>query len=318
MNFFARFFLWIGLLLSSFNTHADNPPIVDIASPASGALYVPPATISFAVTATDDGSINRVELYRNDETLPFGVTFAAPYSFDLTGVAAGSYTFRARAYDNLDVYSDSASISVIVNTLPVVKITTPVNNAVILAPASFEFLVNATDADGNLSKVQFYQNGILLGEDNTYPYSWPLSNLPWGTYAYKAMGYDALGAVVTSLTKNVIVNEAPTVGLAATGAFGGFNAPADIVLTASPKDVDGTISRVEFYSGSQLIGTVTTSPYIHTVVGATAGSYSYTARVYDNRSATADSNEVSITLTPAATPTTFSYDELGRLVGVQH
>lgn len=295
-------------------TAGNAAPVTSLTSPLSGDSYLPPATIPITATASDtDGSINRVEFYLNNNLL--NIMTAAPYTFGLGGVAAGSYTFRARAYDNLGVYTDSPVIPIVVNTPPTVNITAPANNT---APASFNLQANATDADGNLGKVEFYQGTTLLGEDNSAPYSWPLNNVSWGTYAYTAKAYDALGAVVTSNPVNVVVNQPPTVGLTASSTYGGYNAPADILLTATPGDVDGTITKVEFYSGTQLINTRTVSPYTYTVPGTPAGSYTYTAKVYDNRSAVTTSSPVNVTVSPPLSPATFTYDELGRLIGVQH
>jgi hypothetical protein len=114
-------------------------------------------------------------------------------------------------------------------------------------------------------------------------------------------------------------NEPPTISLEA-DSIAGYNAPADIVLTALPADVDGTISKVEFYSGSAStpLSIRTTPPYSHTVAGVPAGIYTYTAKVYDNQSAVTTSSPVSVTVSAALSPATFTYDELGRLIGVQH
>lgn len=297
---------------------ANSAPSTSLTSPLSGASYIPPATIPITAIATDSGgSINRVEFYLNNSLL--NVIPAGPsYSFGISGATAGSYAFRARAYDNLGVFTDSPTVAVVVNTPPVVNITSPANNAVIDTSASFNLQATATDADGNLSKVEFYQGANKLGESTASPYSWPLSNLASGNYAFTAKAYDALGAVVTSSIVNIVVNQPPTIGLTDAVPFGGYNAPADIVLTATPADTDGTIQMVEFYSGTTLLSTVTASPYKHTVVGAPTGTYTYTAKAYDNRSAATTSSPVSITVSVALLPTTFTYDELGRLIGVQH
>jgi hypothetical protein len=297
----------------------NTPPTSSLTSPLPGSTYLPPGSFSIAATASDpSGSINRVEFYRNNSLLYVMTT--PPYTFGVGGVPVGNYTFRARAYDNLGVYTDSPDVSVAVNTPPTVSITAPANNAVITAPASFNLQANATDADGNLSKVEFYRGTTLLGEDTSSPYSWSLNNVSWGTYTYTVKAYDALGSVVTSSGVNVVVNQPPTIGLSASSVQGGYSAPADILLTATPGDADGTISKVEFYSASQTtpINTRTTSPYTYTVTGAAAGTYTYTAKVYDNRSAVTTSSPVSVTVTPALSPSTYTYDELGRLIGIQH
>lgn len=66
------------------------------------------------------------------------------------------------------------------------------------------------------------------------------------------------------------------------------------ILTATPTDSDGTISKVEFYRGATLIGTVNSAPYVQTVNGLAVGSYSFTAKAYDNNNASTVSNAVSL------------------------
>ena len=54
-------------------------------------------------------------------------------------------------------------------------------------------------------------------------------------------------------------NPPPTVALSVPA--GPFEAPADIPLTATASDPDGTVSKVEFYRNGLLINTDTTAPY---------------------------------------------------------
>ncbi len=95
-------------------------------------------------------------------------------------------------------------------------------------------------------------------------------------------------------------NQAPTVTL---GALAGpFEAPADVPLTATATDPDGTISKVEFYRNGLLINTDTTAPYGYTQEDLPAGSYTVQAKAYDNADATATA-ERSFTVTAASGPT---------------
>ena len=59
-------------------------------------------------------------------------------------------------------------------------------------------------------------------------------------------------------------NQPPTVSLTAPANGATYSAPASIPLTASASDTDGTVSKVEFYSGTTLLGTDTTAPYSYT------------------------------------------------------
>lgn len=49
--------------------------------------------------------------------------------------------------------------------------------------------------------------------------------------------------------------------------------PATVPMTATAGDSDGTISKVEFYQGSTLLGTDSTSPYSYDWTGPAAGVY---------------------------------------------
>jgi hypothetical protein len=73
-------------------------------------------------------------------------------------------------------------------------------------------------------------------------------------------------------------------------------------MSANAADSDGTIARVDFYAGSLLVGSDTTSPYTVTWTNAAAGSYSLTAVARDNSGATTTSASRSITVAAAATP----------------
>lgn len=89
-------------------------------------------------------------------------------------------------------------------------------------------------------------------------------------------------------------NNSPTVSL--TGPAGGstYTAPADITISASASDTDGTIARVQFYRNGTLIGTDTTAPYSVTWQDAPAGTYSLTAVATDNDGASTTSAARSI------------------------
>ena len=68
-----------------------------------------------------------------------------------------------------------------------------------------------------------------------------------------------------------------------------FTAPASVTLSASASDSDGTVSKVEFYNGTMLLGTDTTSSYSFTWVSVVAGTYTVKAIAYDNSGASQSS-----------------------------
>src|SRR3989344_1631790 len=93
-----------------------------------------------------------------------------------------------------------------VNISPVISLTVPVNNSQYTAPATVTLSANASDNDGTISKVEFYNGTTKLGEDLTSPYSYSWISVPTGSYSLSAKAYDNAGAVTTSTGGNVVVN----------------------------------------------------------------------------------------------------------------
>lgn len=91
------------------------------------------------------------------------------------------------------------------NVAPQVAITAPVDGAVLTAPAVAAVEVNATDADGTVAKVEFFDGDRLLGEDGVAPYSL-LVDWALGTHAITAKATDGQGASATSAVVTVTVN----------------------------------------------------------------------------------------------------------------
>lgn len=96
-------------------------------------------------------------------------------------------------------------------------------------------------------------------------------------------------------------NVAPTVSITSPANGATFAAGANITLNANAADSDGSVSKVDFYQGSTLLGTDTSSPYSFTWNGVAAGSYALTAKATDNGGATTTSAAVNITVGTSAT-----------------
>jgi acid phosphatase type 7 len=95
-----------------------------------------------------------------------------------------------------------------------------------------------------------------------------------------------------------IPNDPPTVAITSPAEGATFTAPADIAIAASANDSDGSVTQVDFYGGSTLIGSVTSAPFAVTWNNAAAGSYALTAVATDNLGATVTSAPVNITVLP--------------------
>jgi beta-glucanase (GH16 family) len=91
-------------------------------------------------------------------------------------------------------------------------------------------------------------------------------------------------------------NLAPTVSISSPASGSTFTNLNPIAITASASDADGSISKVDFYVGSQLLGTDTSAPYEASFTPPGNGTYNLTAVATDNEGATTTSAVVSITV----------------------
>jgi hypothetical protein len=104
------------------------------------------------------------------------------------------------------------------NIPPAVSITSPASGASFTAPASITISASASDSDGSVAKVDFYQGASLLGTSTTAPYSFTWTNVTPGSYTLTARATDNLGAESASAPVNVTVNGAPAITLIPAGA----------------------------------------------------------------------------------------------------
>jgi hypothetical protein len=199
-----------------------NPaPSVAITYPAPGSTFAAPTNLLVQASATDsNGLVTLVELFRDG--LKLGEAPTAPYTFNWTNRAAGTYVLLAVATDNLGARATSAPVQLTFtgapNTAPTVALTFPTNQALLPAPTNLWVEVAASDLEGAVQRVELLANGVKLGEDTSAPYTFAWSNAVLGTFVLTAVASDDLGARGTSAPVTVtFFGQAPTV-LVSTGA----------------------------------------------------------------------------------------------------
>ena len=187
------------------------------------SLFVACGTIQAqpSVTVTDDGfslnpdpvSVVAGEIVRwiDDGTGPYTISsdsgawtpFATP---------GGLYFTQPGTYNYHDDFGDFGSVHVSANIPPVVAITSPTNNAVFAAPASFDFTADASDLDADgLSDVQFYVSTNLVDDVFSSPFTTSVTNLTAGTYTLTAIAYDNVNATTTNSITITVQNPAPII-----------------------------------------------------------------------------------------------------------
>ncbi len=187
----------------------NQAPVVTITEPANGFIANFPAVITIAATATDsDGSVARVEFFANG-TDKIGESVTAPFAFSWTNAAAGSYQITAVATDNLGATGVSAPVALLVNALPIVRITAPLDGSFLSPGDNINVTATASDSDGSVTLVEFYAGSTFLGSDSSSPYSVAWTDIAEGVYSLRAQATDNRGAVQASTPVTITVGRPP-------------------------------------------------------------------------------------------------------------
>jgi len=141
------------------------------------------------------------------------------------------------------------------NVAPVVAITAPANGASVVAGNSLTISATATDANGTVTSVEFFVDGVSVGVDATSPYSVAYTPTA-GTDVITAVATDSDCASTTSASRTITAT-ASTPGVPANDSF------------ASATLVSGAVFPLCSSLNATLIGaTESTQSQISTPVGA--------------------------------------------------
>ncbi|OAN17653.1 chitinase [Photobacterium jeanii] len=202
------------------------------------------------------------------------------------------------------------------NELPTVSLTSPLATDAIKVGDVVVVSANAADKDGTIAKVEFYVGAKLIATVTKAPYVTNWTAIA-GNQNIKAVAFDDKGATAESVTKINVTdssNAAPTtsVSLSATNVKLG-----DVVtFTATAADKDGTVEKVDFFVDGKLVGTAATAPYTLAYKTAKAGSLKVFSRATDDKGATGNSANVTLTVKDGAVAKTCRPDGLYQTEGV--
>ncbi|MFO1307539.1 MAG: Ig-like domain-containing protein [Burkholderiales bacterium] len=276
-------------------------PTVSLTAPAGGAtLTTGVATSLQASAASPNGGcdITKVEFYAQlgagTPSLVGTAVGLPPYQVDWTPSTSGGHTLTAIVYDQRNVTATSSGVAVTVNASPTVSISAPTTGQVFAPSSTVAITAVPADADGTVSKVEFYQGATLLATRTAAPWTHSWSSVPKGNYSLTAKAFDNLNATTTSAAVPIVVSQSPTVSITAPASGAVYANPANITINASAADSDGTIAKVEFFQGSTLLCTDNASPFTCAWNGVSGGSYSLTAKATDDQGATTTSVAIPI------------------------
>lgn len=223
------------------------------------------------------------------------------------GVNVG-YPYSGTSPD-IGAYESGATTQPAPNAAPQVSITSPSNAASFSAGSSISINANATDSDGSISKVEFFNGSTKLGEDASSPYSFLWNSVAAGSYTLTAKATDNAGAtkisngVAVSVAASSTTNKVPTISLTSPANYSSYTTGTPVTISATAADSDGSIVKVEFYNGSSKIGEDLYAPYSFAFTTSVAGTYTLSARAVDNKGSVANSAASTITMKAPTTST---------------
>ncbi len=168
---------------SSGFTIASTLPTGFTQTPASPLLNLAPGTSGTQIIQVTSPSTSTEGIYS--------------YTVKATNSYATTYTTSANASYNIAASTDT--------TVPSASISSPISGAVVNGTTTVA--VTATD-DIAVTKVELYNNGILISSDTTAPYSfaWDTTATANGSKILIAKAYDAAGNIGTSAGVSVTVS----------------------------------------------------------------------------------------------------------------
>jgi hypothetical protein len=129
-----------------------------------------------------------------------GQSYHTNYNTSLPSAAGGSpaYLGFSGATGGVASRQTITGFTFALNNPPQITLLAPADGTVFTAPTNILLTASATDPDGSISKVEFFQGASKLGETNTPPYQFTWTNVPAGLYSLTAKATDDSGATTSS------------------------------------------------------------------------------------------------------------------------
>ncbi|MEM7032009.1 MAG: Ig-like domain-containing protein [Chloroflexota bacterium] len=189
-------------------------PTVNIAEPLAGATFDAGGNILIAVITDDaDGYVNTLQFYANTVLLEIIDGRRTRYEYLWRNVIPGTYTLSAIAVDDKGGTTVAVPIPITVreaaNIPPTVELEKPSDGDSLTVNSAVELLATANDIDGEISQVDFYVGGSLIGSRSTAPYRLNWTAGATGEYVLTADAIDDDGARQTSEAVTVTITSSP-------------------------------------------------------------------------------------------------------------
>ena len=175
------------------------------------------------------------------------------------------------------------------NIAPTAVLTSPAANSTFTSQSNISITASASDADGSVNLVEFYTGSTKLGSASAAPYSFNWNNVPAGTYSLTVTATDNQNTKTVSPSVSISVldrittpNKHPIIHIYNPRKGTSYDNLSTVTIDAVASDPDGTISKVEFYNGSEKLVELSSDPYTYTWKDVASGTYNITAIATDN------------------------------------
>ena len=239
----------------NLNIERDDGAVVYLNGVELGRFNMPTVVVTsatFALNAGDDG-VTVSTLAINPVLLADGVNvFAVEIHQD--------------ALNSSDIWfqMNLQGIPTIIHNLsPLVDLTTPTNGAYFLAPSQIALAATASDNDGSVVKVEFFADGVKIGEDAEAPYEAVWINPSVAAHILTAVATDDQGGTSTSVEIPIVVYDAvgtPVAKVTAPPDGHIVEGPTNMLVTATANAITGVVN-VQFLANDVEYASDSTAPY---------------------------------------------------------
>ncbi len=164
-----------------------------------------------------------------------------------------------------------------------------------------DVIISASDAENEIfTLIQLIKNGSIINSWFIYSaapvFTYNLNSANGDYFYVKVTQADGDEAISSPVFITAPANQAPLVEI--TSPFNGanFSTGANVLITATASDTDGSVNKVEFYSGTNKLGEDYAAPYEFNWTNIQNGNYTLTCKAIDNLGLSATSATVNISV----------------------
>lgn len=167
---------------------------------------------------------------------------------------------------------------------------------------NYDAVISATDSDNEFfTQIQLFKNGTSINNwyifDAAPVYSYNLTSVNGDYYYVKVTQSDGNEAISSPVHITSPPNQPPSVQITAPANGANYNTGATVLITSIASDPDGTVNKVEFYSGTTKLGEDATAPYEYSWSNVQNGNYTLSCKAFDNLGLSTNSEVVNISVT---------------------